>query len=98
MQEKPPFNIIKEQTLGIGNASTDLGNNALRYLTKNLPCSWRSKAGNNLTQADKQHQRVEQVVAAFEEMATLAPAVTLQSRKRSANQDNQPGLTTLLAS
>ncbi|MER0373032.1 methyl-accepting chemotaxis protein [Vibrio vulnificus] len=99
---QPSKNEITNLTNGVANMANQLNMlvGEIRKTAETVYIASHSvseDAGNNLTQADRQQEQVEQVVTAIEEMATSAQSVAQQVENiadnvRSANEDSQSGL------
>ncbi|HAS6203708.1 TPA: methyl-accepting chemotaxis protein [Vibrio vulnificus] len=99
---QPSKNEITNLTNGVANMANQLNMlvGEIRQTAETVYIASHSvseDAGNNLTQADRQQEQVEQVVTAIEEMATSAQSVAQQVENiadnvRSANEDSQSGL------
>ncbi len=99
---QPSKNEITNLTNGVANMANQLNMlvGEIRQTAETVYIASHSvseDAGNNLTQADRQQEQVEQVVTAIEEMATSAQSVAQQVESiadnvRSANEDSQSGL------
>ncbi|EHU9520688.1 Cache 3/Cache 2 fusion domain-containing protein [Vibrio vulnificus] len=99
---QPSKNEITNLTNGVANMANQLNMlvGEIRQTAETVYIASHSvseDAGNNLSQADRQQEQVEQVVTAIEEMATSAQSVAQQVESiadnvRSANEDSQSGL------
>ncbi|POF57982.1 methyl-accepting chemotaxis protein, partial [Vibrio vulnificus] len=99
---QPSKNEITNLTNGVANMANQLNMlvGEIRQTAETVYIASHSvseDAGNNLTQADRQQEQMEQVVTAIEEMATSAQSVAQQVENiadnvRSANEDSQSGL------